>query len=77
MKTRDITHALDAAAYRIGTASAVTHSIIEAIPCGEHVKPIKGEIDRIGYLATAVNDLLGLLKQDIEQLEIQLRGGNA
>lgn len=77
MNTPAIANALYTAAYRVETARAVANSIIEAIPCGERFKLIMDEINHVGYLATAVSDLLGLLKRDIEQLETQLKRGNA
>ena len=77
MNLVDIPGALYDASARIGATRAVARCIAESLPCGEHVKPIMEEINHLGRLADAVNDLLGLLENDIEKIEIQLKRGNA
>lgn len=65
--------ALYDASGRASAARAVVACILTSIPCGEHTKPVRHQLDEIGNLVAAASDVLDLLIQDIETLEVQLK----
>lgn len=64
--------ALNDAANRANSARAVLSCVIETIPCGDHTKPLRYQLDAISNLVAAASDVLDLLIQDIETTEVQL-----
>lgn len=54
-------------------ARAVSGAILDYLPGGETARPILDQIDNIGNLVGAVNDLLDLAEADAENLELQLK----
>ncbi len=77
MNLVDIPGALYDASARIGATRAVARCIVDSLPCGDRDAPTMEVINHLGRLADAVYDLLGLLENDIEKIEIQLKRGNA
>lgn len=55
---------------RLSAASAVSSCALNALPCGHDQRE---EINHIGNLIAAVQDLLMLAEKDVEELERQLK----
>lgn len=64
--------ALHDASSRASSVRTVLSCILETIPCGDHTKPLRYQLDAIGNLVAAASDVLDLLIQDIETTEVQL-----
>ena len=54
---------------RLGATAAVADAISAYIPCGEQCRPIMQELDSVGALTNAVEELLRLCREDCNRLE--------
>lgn len=76
MSIHNVPGSLYDAATRVAYVHAVVGSLLESLPCGEtlrHPELALMAVNRIGDLAGAADDLLKLLKADVEQVEVELK----
>jgi hypothetical protein len=75
------THPVPPAWYELSShlsgARAVSGVILDYLPIGEAIRPIYDQINNLGNLVGAVNDLLDLAEADAQALEAQLKTSTA
>lgn len=70
MSRADVPEALYSLASRLGAVRAVVYSVDQAMPAGEAAKPVLRELETVGRLMVAANELLQLCDADCEALEM-------
>lgn len=74
MSRADVPDVLYSLASRLGAVRAVVFSVDQAIPVGEAARPILRELETVGRLMVAADELLALCDADCEALEMAFLG---
>ena len=60
---------------RLDAARAVSGATLDYLPCGDRAGPIMDQVNNLGNLIAALNDLLDLAIADAERIEAELKTG--